>query len=380
MSKRIRVGVIGAGVIAQVMHLHYLRELSELFEVVALCDISDETAVANARLYNIPKTATDWHDIIADDGIDAVLVLTSGSHAPIAIAAANAGKHILVEKPMCFSTAEGLEMKAAAEAASVVLMVGYPKRYDPAYQRFRELSVDVADPRLLRVTTFEAPFLPYVAHYPLTPPSKTSPDVIERLRAENHARFIRAIGDVEPELEDAFHTMLLDTLVHELNTLRGVLGEPTSLEYVDLQPGQLTCFFKFGALAVAIHWMDLPGVTRYAMEFALYGPQQRVILTFPSPYLRSAPATVDIVDGVPGSTASRSINEITSYESAFKLELEAFHRSIALGESVLTGAEDAIHDIALCEAIIRFIQDGQAIPNPSSIAQAKQPENKGIQL
>src|SRR6478752_219936 len=92
---RLKVGVIGCGLIAQVMHLHYLRELAEQFEIAALCDVSDTVREACARDYGVRRTCADSRDLIAMD-IDAVLVLTSGSHAPIAIAAADAGKHVLV--------------------------------------------------------------------------------------------------------------------------------------------------------------------------------------------------------------------------------------------------------------------------------------------
>ena len=367
MPRRLKVGVVGAGVIAQVMHLHYLRELSDRFEIAAICDVSGENATNNAQLYNVAKTFSDWREMVDDDEIDAVLILTSGSHAPIAIAAANAGKHVLVEKPMSFSAAEGLEMKAAADAADVTLMVAYPKRYDPAFERFRDIALEVTDPRLMRVTTFESPFLPYIRHYPLAPVAPIPKDVIETFTAETQASITRAIGEANPFLREEYHFVLLDTLVHELNTVRGVLGEPTSLEYVDMQPGQLTVILKFGELSVSIHWMDLPGITRYGMEFALYGPEQRVTLTFPSPFLRSAPATVEIIEGETGTTKSRSISEITSYESAFKLELEAFHHCVVTGEAPATSAEDAIHDLALCEAIIRFVQDPRPIADPSAI-------------
>jgi predicted dehydrogenase len=367
MSDRLKVGVVGAGVIAQVMHLNYLRELSDRYEVVALCDISDENANNNADRYDIGERYTDWRKMLDDADIDAVFILTSGSHAPIAVAAANAGKHVLVEKPMCFSVAEGLEMKAAAEAAGVTLMVAYPKRYDPAYERFREIAVGVAEPRLMRVTTFESPFLPYVGHYALAPVAPIPKDAIETFTAETQASITRAIGEANPFLREEYHLVLLDTLVHELNTVRGVLGEPTSLEYVDMQPGQLTVILKFGELSVAINWMDLPGITRYGMEFALHGPEQRVTLTFPSPFLRSAPATVEIVEGEVGTTKSSSVSEIISYDSAFKLELEAFHRCVLTGQAPDTDAEDAIHDLALCEAIIRFVQDPRPITDPSAI-------------
>ena len=367
MADRLKVGVVGAGVIAQVMHLNYLRELSDRFETVALCDISTENVANNADRYDIPKRYTDWREMLKDADIDAVFILTSGSHAPIAIAAANGGKHVLVEKPMCFSVAEGLDMKSAADAAGVTLMVAYPKRYDPAFARFRDVAVNVEEPRLMRVTTFESPFLPYIGHYALAPVAPIPKDAIATFTAETQASITRAIGEANPFLREEYHLVLLDTLVHELNTVRGVLGEPTSLEYVDMQPGQLTVILKFGELSVPINWMDLPGITRYGMEFALYGPQQRVTLSFPSPFLRSAPATVDIIEGEVGTTTSRSISEITSYDSAFKLELEAIHHCVVTGEVPTTSAEDAIHDLALCEAIIRFVQDPRPITDPSAI-------------
>src|SRR5437870_2342017 len=105
MAVRLRVGVIGCGLIAQVMHLHYLRELSDRFEIAAVCDVSDEVRAACAREYGVPEQVASWQEMLARP-LDAVFVLTSGSHAPIAIAAAKKGIHVMVEKPMCFSVAE----------------------------------------------------------------------------------------------------------------------------------------------------------------------------------------------------------------------------------------------------------------------------------
>src|SRR3977135_3051323 len=106
MAKRLRVGVIGCGLVAQVMHLHYLRELSDRFEIAAICDLSEEVRTAMAREYAVPEHFATWQELVARP-LDALLVLTSGSHAPIAIAAAKAGMHVLVEKPMGFSVARG---------------------------------------------------------------------------------------------------------------------------------------------------------------------------------------------------------------------------------------------------------------------------------
>ena len=110
--------------------------------------------------------------------LDAVMVLTSGNHAPMAIAAAQAGLHVFVEKPMALSVADGLAMIEAAETAGVCLMVGTMKRYDPAYERLAEMLPEIlGDVRLVKVTTLESPFEPYVSHYPLLPPSPAPADV-----------------------------------------------------------------------------------------------------------------------------------------------------------------------------------------------------------
>src|ERR1700694_4146398 len=116
------------------MHLHYLRELSDRFEISAVCDLSETVLTAVGREYGVAKQFTTWQELVSQP-LDAVLVLTSGSHAPAAIAAAEAGMHVLVEKPMCCSVAEARAMVAAATAAGVTLMVAYNKRYDPAYER-----------------------------------------------------------------------------------------------------------------------------------------------------------------------------------------------------------------------------------------------------
>jgi predicted dehydrogenase len=365
--RRLRVGVIGAGLIAQVMHLHYLRELSDLFEISAICDVAPENAAASAKRYGVERTTTDWRELLREP-IDAVLVLTGGSHAPMAIEAAKRGIHVMVEKPMCFSSAEAAAMVEAADAAGVTLMVAYNKRYDPAYLRFRDEVADLPDRRFLRVTTLESPIPPYAAHYPLNPVVRPDAAVLDQLRAESDASITGAIGDAEPVYRRIYHAVLLDTLVHELNAVRGLLGEPDRLDYVDLRETTVSLFLRFGDLPVAIHWIDLPGIARYAMEFALFSPERRVSLTFPSPFLRSAPTIIAREGGESGTARATTSEEVTSYESSFKRELVAFHDAIVDDASIATAGRDAARDIAFCEAIIRSARTGQAIDHPTGAA------------
>lgn len=363
-STRVRVGVIGAGLIAQVMHLPYLRELSDRFEVSAICDVAPESAAASADRYGVKKTFTDWRELLREP-IDAVLVLTGGSHAPMAIEAARAGLHVLVEKPMCFSTTEAAAMVDAADAAGVTLMVAYNKRYDPAYVRFRDELAALQDPRFLRVTTLESPIAPYVTHYPLGRVTRPPDAVLERLRAESEANITGAIGDADPALRRIYHAVLLDTLVHELNTVRGLLGEPDRIDYVDLRDTTVSVMLRFGELPVAIHWIDLPGIARYEMEFAFFAPDRRISLSFPSPFLRGAPTVIAIETGEAGTARSSASEEVTSYDSSFKRELVAFHEAIVHGVPIETPGRDAMRDIALCEAIIECARTGRPIDHPT---------------
>ena len=364
---RIRVGVIGCGLIAQVMHLHYLRELSDLYETVALCDVSAEVRTACARDYGVDATYADWRELIAQP-LDAVLILTSGSHAPIAIAAAEAGKHVLTEKPMCFSVAEGHAMIAAAERAGKTLMVGYNKRYDPAFRRLVGESRKLDDIRLARITTLESPLEPYVAHYRLHQGAGLAPEVAARFAEDNAARITAAIGEADPLSRRAYHLVLLDSMVHEFNAIREVLGEPDRLEYANIAETGLTAILRFGATECVITWVDLPGIARYQMDFSLYSPRGRVTLAFPSPFLRSAPTILTIEAGEPRMSWSSKTDETTSFIESFKQELVHFHQCIEAGAVPRTSAHDALRDIALCQSIVAAHRTRAPVERPTDPA------------
>jgi predicted dehydrogenase len=372
-GRRLRVGLVGTGLIAQVMHLHYLAELADRFEVAAVCDVVPGSAVACAERYRIPAAFTDAGELLRQP-LDAVMVLTSGSHAPIAVAAAQAGMHVFVEKPMCYSVAEGRVMVAAAERAGVTLMVGYPKRYDPAFARLRAQAGGLAGARLLRVTTLESPWQPYTGHYRLLPRRPVPAELAGRLRADSDERVRCAIGPASPLERHVYELVLLDTLVHELNTVRGLLGEPDRLEYVSLAEDTVTVMLRFGGLPAAIHWIDLPGIARYRMEFAVYAPDQRLTLSFPSPFLRNEPAVLAIEAGDAGSARSWRTQEVVSYESGFRAELAAFHECAVTGATPVTSGRDGLADIALCEAIIECHRSGRPVEQPTGPAAAGEGE------
>ena len=362
--KKLRTGVIGCGLVAQVMHLHYLRELGERFEIAALCDLSENVRKSCARDYGVAETFSDWRDLLKQP-LDAVLVLTPGSHAPIAIAAFEAGLHVLVEKPMCFSIAEGQGMIAAAEKAKKVFMVAYNKRYDPAFPRLIEERKKLEDLRLVRVTTLESPINHYVDQSTLHRGAALPVDLIASLKADNEARITAAIGSDDPLARWAYHLVLLDSMVHEFNVLRGVLGEPDELTFANIRKNGLSAILRFGDAECAIHWVDLPGIARYSMEFGFYSPNKRLTFSMPSPFLRNAPTLLTEEGGDPATAQSYRKEEVVSHAESFKEELLHFHSCITTGEAPRTPGQDGLRDIALCQAIVKAHLTRKPVLNPT---------------
>ncbi|MDQ0898764.1 Gfo/Idh/MocA family protein [Paenibacillus sp. V4I7] len=127
MSK-VRVAVIGAGSISE-MHLKSYQNNPDA-ELYAICDLNEERAMAKAEKYGITRIYTDYKELLADPGIDAVSICTwNNTHAPISIAALDAGKNVLTEKPLCMTVNEALAVEEAVHRSGKTLQVGFVRRY-----------------------------------------------------------------------------------------------------------------------------------------------------------------------------------------------------------------------------------------------------------
>jgi len=365
-ADRLRVGVVGTGLIAQVMHLPYLAELDDLFEIRAVCDASRKAAEACAARYGATSVYTDWRYLVEED-LDAVLVLTSGSHAPIAGAAAESGRSVFVEKPLCYSVAEGKELINTVRRTGVTVMVGYPKRYDPAFIELCHRVSAMGDLRFVQLTTMESPVAPYVGHYRINSRDDIGQDQIADWQTDRANRVKSAIGDVGDLYSRTYEVVLIDSLVHELNLLRGVLGEPDELKFASIREASVNVLLDFNGVECALTWIDLPGIARYEMEVRFYDPNERLRLAFPSPFLRSVPTVLDSEKGEVGTPHASVAREIFSYEEPFKLELVAFHRAVTEGAEAPTSGIDGLHDIALCQSIIKGGIESRPVLQPSDL-------------
>lgn len=130
-NSKVRIGVIGCGAIAQIVHFPILTKMEDV-EVVGIAD-SDKTKVAAlAEKYKIRNYFTDYEKLLATDAIDAILICTPNhTHAPISIAALSAGKHVMVEKPIARGADEAKTMTDEAKKRKRTLMVGMNHRFRP---------------------------------------------------------------------------------------------------------------------------------------------------------------------------------------------------------------------------------------------------------
>ena len=365
--ERLRTGVVGCGLVASVMHLPYLEELSDRFDVRALCDISPRALAHAGTRFPEARRHLRADDLLAEE-LDAVLVLTPGSHAPVAIAAAETGRHVFVEKPMCINPEEGRAMVDAAAAAVVVLMVGYMKRYDPAYEQLAA-SLDRTALTYARITTLESPFEPYVAHLPLAHGEPdVDPELLASLAADDATRVELALPGEDALTRRVYRTVLLDSMIHELNSVRGLLGEPSALHFARFSPDgrAVTAALTFGGVDCSAMWIDLPGIARYEQDWAFYGPDQRSTLRFPSPFLRSEPTQLVLEGGEAGTAHSWETTHTVSYDEAFKRELVEFHDAIREGRPARTDGEDGLRDVLLCQAIARAHASGGVVASPTA--------------
>jgi len=149
----VKIGMVGYKFMGKA-HSHayhtapYFFDISEPVELVAVCGRDEQAVAAFARKHGWHSYETDWRALVEREDIDAVDIGTpNNSHYPIAVAAAKAGKHILLEKPMAMSLAEAREMSAEAEKAGIKHQIGFNYRRVPAIALAKQIieNGDIGD-------------------------------------------------------------------------------------------------------------------------------------------------------------------------------------------------------------------------------------------
>ena len=224
--KRLRTGLVGAGLVGQAEHAFYLWEERQRFDFAALADASAAVRASLGARYGIAELHADIQGLLTCN-LDAVVIAAPGPfHPDLAVAALEAGLHVLCEKPLALTPAGCDRIKAARDRSGKVLQVAYMKRHDPAYRRALDLlPARIEEVKLISVEVNDPDFEPFVAHLPITWPTDLPPALREQSRAAN-ARQLREAAGAEPT-EDGRRALgggFLSSMVHDVAVVHGILA------------------------------------------------------------------------------------------------------------------------------------------------------------
>ena len=351
----LRIGIIGSGAIAQVHHLPNLAILKDLFSVEMLCDLSPQLAQTVAEEYHVPRHTGDWRELLAAD-LDAVILCHTDPKTEIAVAAFAEGKHVFIEKPICFSLQEADKIIAAQQAAGTVGQAGYMKVYDPAFEAAECEAQSMGPIRFVQIHHLHTNNSHHLAHFRLhrSDPADLPAAEVEKTRAAREAAIREAIGEVPDDIKSAFGH-LSGSMIHDLYGLRHLMGVPEKIVSTEIWYdgwGISTILAYAGGARCSATWVELKDVRDFKETLEVCGDDRRLLLSYPTGFSRGILSTLELqtLDSTGEAITQRPA---IAWESAFLRELRHFHTCITENKTPRTPLDEARHDIALVIDIIK---------------------------
>jgi predicted dehydrogenase len=240
------------------------------------------------------------------------------------------------------------------------------KQYDPGYQRGVELVRGLRDLRYIDATTLEPEGTLYHAHHPIARGGAARDpqqprygvamfDAVQTgiLASQPRDLLREGSGSDDPAVQTAYF-LLIASSIHDVNALRGAVGQPEGVLSASVWAGgtSFTATLAYANDVRAVYtWTLLPYVKNYAETFGFYASDGRVLIRFPSPYLRNAPTLID-VERMHGEELH--VTRLTaSYEEAFKRELLELDECVRSGRAPRTDGPGFRQDLEVLTAIAR---------------------------
>ncbi|KAF7187560.1 Myo-inositol 2-dehydrogenase [Pseudocercospora fuligena] len=362
---RLRVGILGAGLVAQTIHLPNLSLVSHLYKVTAICDISQKNVDHCASKFHIPHATTNAEEIFKSPNVDVVFILTSDEfHEPYVISAIEAGKHVLVEKPLSLSIPSAQRIiDASKKHPDSVVFVGYMRRYAKSFtQTFKREVATI--PRILyaRVRDFPGPNPRFVDESGTFMVENTK-DIPVSAGEERNRRldvlFKEAFPDQEVTEEKKKACRFFGSLgSHDISLMREAIGFPESVAGVAFNEPFYNAIFNFrnrsgGKEPYSVTYESgIDEVFDFDAHVAVYGENKRVFIQYDSPFVKGLPIKVTVQENNQyGEFESREV--LGSYVDAFTEELQELYDCVVNGKEVKTTVEDAIQDLRIYDMMYK---------------------------
>jgi predicted dehydrogenase len=354
---KIRVGIIGCGEAAQILHLPSLYQLSDQFEVTAVCDASPSVTQAVANHWNIAKRFADEQELIAQDDVDAVVVASPNQyHARTTIRAAQAGKHVMVEKPMCMTLREADEVIATQKQTGVTVQVGYMRRYATAFVQACEMVREMQSIKLARVHDVIGANSQIIERTSRVIRGKDIPaDLAAESNRLSSEAFREALGDNAPDGLVRTYGMLLGLASHDTSAMRELLGMPKGVLYAAYRHGgnYITTALDYGDYVCHVE-IGVDSIARFDAYLLVYGQNKTVRVQYDTPYVRNLPTRLFVTDAVgSGGAASSEVNP--SWGDNFTLEWQAFYDNVTQKKTPKSSPQDFRQDLELYADMVRLM-------------------------
>jgi predicted dehydrogenase len=363
MGTRIRVGVVGCGEVAQIIHLPTLAQLSDRFEVTALCDISATVLHGVGDLWGIDERVSDYHELAALPEIDAVLVANPDPwHADATLAAIAAGKDVLVEKPMCLGPRECDEIVAAADRAGTVVQVGYMRRHAAALADAKRALDELGEIRFAR-----AHCLWGQNHLVIQQTSRViraddvPPEAAEQMWARRRALVEEALGPLPQHVANAYD-LLLGLGSHDISAMRELLGQPRGVAYATARHNgvYLSAAIDYGDF-VCQYETGVDDIPRWDAHLEVFGAARTLRVQYDTPYVRNLPTRLVVTEANGrGGVAERTI--LPQWGDPFVAEWLAFHDCVTNRTQPGASAADFRHDLDLFGAMVELMAADDRAP------------------
>jgi predicted dehydrogenase len=352
MPRPIRVGVVGCGEIAQIMHLRFLDELPE-FEIVALCDLSQTVLAAIGERYRVAHLVTDYAHLVELPDVDAVAVCTPDHVGPV-LAAVAAGKHVFCEKPLAFDEADARQLAEASRRSPAVAMVGYTRLFDPAYEYVTSRIEGLAPIRVVELHDFMARFDKHSSLFELVRAAgtETGQPGGSVVHEPSRAPLQRSVG-ADRGAQELYWHMLMGAS-HDISMLRGAFGQPTDVLFARSDaPGRLIACLAFEEHVHALLAIDiLAGYEWWEQEVTVYGAAETLTLSLANPYIPYVPSRVTRRAGAGEHEVEADV--IASYDSPFRREWQHFAQCVGHGAAVRSSFDAAVTDVAVLAELVRL--------------------------
>jgi predicted dehydrogenase len=344
-ERRLRIGVLGCGPIAQAAHFESCTKARNA-DLYAICDVADDLRERMAATHAPQRQYADYAAMLADPEVEAVIIATSDVfHVPASIQALQAGKHVLSEKPVGVTIEEVLTLQTAVAQSGKVLQVGHMKRFDEGLQAAKSFI----DGEMGQMLAIKAWYCDSTHRYAMT-------DAVQPLMVTSAARRKPAR---DPKADMRGYLMLAHGC-HLVDTARYLAGEIVSVQARLSERFGARCWFVDTEFANGtLGHLDLTVAVRMDWHegFHIYGQNGSVLAKTYNPWYYKS-SDVEIFHEK-DATTRRPLGADGHF---YRRQVEAF-ADVILNNAPMTGANvrDGVESVRAMVAIARSAESGHRI-------------------